>query len=124
MTPHVVRFPSFANNWIEFTPAFTGMTEVGTPTYTGRYLRLDGGVVAFQVKAVPGTTIASTAGTTYFALPVACGTRALAGILTMGDLTTLISIGVGVISVSDSRGYIPTQTATGDTLTISGWYES
>lgn len=106
--------------WETWTPAFTSLTNVGSPTITGRYLR-DAGRVYVQVKIVPGTTSASTAGTTYFALPVPAG--GLAGEGSMQDSTTQISIGACVFDVANSRCYTPTQTATGDTMLIAGWYE-
>jgi hypothetical protein len=48
--------------WI---PTFTSLTEVGTPTITGRYYKLLSGLVYFWVQIVPGTSTSSTAGTTF-----------------------------------------------------------
>lgn len=106
--------------WETWTPSFTNLTNVGSPTITGRWLR-DVGRVYVQVKIVPGTTSASTAGSTYFALPVPAA--GLAGDGSMQDSTTQISIGDCVIDVANSRCYTPTQAATGDTMLIAGWYE-
>ena len=106
--------------WVAFTPTRTGWTDVGTPTVTGRY-RLVGPQCFFQVKVVPGTTVATAAGTSYVALPVTAA--GLCGDGSMSNLTTLVSIGECVIDVANSRAYVPAQLATANTLVISGSYE-
>lgn len=111
-----------AEAWAAFTVTRTGWTDVGSPTVTGRYCTV-GNVVFFQVKVVPGTTVASVAGTSYFALPVAAGGSSFGGDGSMVDLTTFINVGNAVIDAANSRCYTPTQTATGDTLEICGWFE-
>jgi hypothetical protein len=53
-------------NWYEegvFTPVFTNLTVIGTPTYTGTYTRV-GRVVFARVVATSTTTTACTNGTT------------------------------------------------------------
>lgn len=106
--------------WSAFTPNRTGWTDVGSPTVTGRKCQIKN-VMYFQVKAVPATTTATVAGTSYIDLP---GTAAgLGGEGSMMNLTTLVGIGECVIDVANSRVYVPTQTATGNTLTIAGWFE-
>jgi hypothetical protein len=118
--PSRLLLPSRA--WKAFTPSFTSLVNVGSPTITGRFIQGDGRVF-FQVKIVPGTTSASTAGTTYFTLPTTAAAEGITGDGAMTDLTTKVSIGVVVIDVANSRCYTPTQAATGDSMIISGWYE-
>lgn len=48
-----------------WTPAFANLTEVGTPTITGRGYRLSRSLVYFSIKIVPGTSTTATAGSTY-----------------------------------------------------------
>ena len=103
-----------------WTPARTGWTDVGTPTVTGRF-RIVGRKCEFQQRVVPGTTVATTAGTSYTNLPVAA--TGLAGSVTMFNATTNVAVGVGGIDVTNSRCYVPTQAASGNTFLISGWIE-
>lgn len=108
--------------WASFTPTLTGWTDVGSPTITGRYCRVRN-VVFFQIKVVPGTTTATTAGTSYTSLPVAMGASGFTGDGSMENASTFIGIGICVFDVANSRCYVPTQAATGNTLEIAGWYE-
>ena len=108
------------DQWLAWTPVRTGWTDVGTPVVTGRY-HLIGVQCFFQVKVVPGTTCATVAGTSYIALPFSAG--GLAGDASMMNQTTLIAIGNCVFDVANGRVYVPTQTATGNTLTVAGWHE-
>lgn len=107
------------DRWESFTPS-ASLTVVGTPTYTGRY-RITGKLCHFQISAVSSTSIASTAGTHYFALPVTA--KGLGGCATMSNDTTNIAVGTCHVDVSNSRVYLPTQSASGNTFTVCGWYE-
>lgn len=107
------------DRWEAFTPS-ASLTVVGTPTYTGRY-RILGKSVQFQISAVSTTSIASTAGTSYFALPVTA--KGLSGMAQMSNDTTNIAVGLCHIDVSTSRCYLPSQVASGNTFTVCGWYE-
>ena len=106
--------------WTPFTAARTGWTDVGVPTVTARYSQIKN-VCYFQVNIVPDTTVATTAGTSYIALPLTA--FGFTGSGNMSDLTTLIGIGDCVIDAATSRIYVPTQIATADTLAVSGWFE-
>lgn len=106
--------------WAAFTTTRTGWTDVGSPTVTSRYA-VAGHICFFQIKVVPGTTVATVAGTSYCSLPVTAA--GLAGDASMTDLTALTSVGNCIISVSNSRVYVPAQVATADSLLIAGWYE-
>ena len=108
------------DKWTAWTPARTGWTDIGTPTVSGRF-RVVGKQCFFQVKVVPATTVATVAGTSYIALPVRAA--GLAGDGSMMNLTTLVAVGVLAFDIANSRAYVPSQAATGNTLTIAGWYE-
>lgn len=109
------------DRWDSF-PVSASLTVVGTPTYTGRY-RFVGKQCFFQISLVSSTSIASTAGTHYVALPTAA--KGLGGQSTMTDATTKIAVGNCHIdtSVTPARAYLPSQVASGDTFIVAGWYE-
>lgn len=108
--------------WTTWTPTRTGWTDVGTaPVVTARYLVV-GNIVFFEIKIVPGTSVATTAGTSYVSLPVAAGASALAALADMMNLTTLVAVGVCAMDTTNSRCYVPSQLATANTLTIFGCY--
>lgn len=48
-----------------WTPTFTGLTEVGTATKTGRYYQISRSLVYFRIVITPATNTSATAGTTY-----------------------------------------------------------
>ena len=104
-----------------YTTTRTGWTDVGAPTVTARYV-IEGHVCFFEIKVVPATTVATVAGTSYVSLPYPASPSAIGGQCSMDDLTALVSLGGGTIDVANGRAYVPTKTATGDTLLISGWY--
>jgi hypothetical protein len=108
--------------WRTWTPTRTGWTDVGTPTSTGRYCQIRN-VCYFQAKVVPGTTTATTAGTSYISLPLTANPQAFTGDGSMENLTTFVAIGMCVFDMPNSRCYVPTQAATGNTLDIAGWFE-
>jgi len=108
------------DKWTVFTPVFGSLTVVGATSYAGRY-RIVGRSLQFQVQFSAATSIASVAGTDYLNLPVAA--KGLAGMAVMTNDTTNISVGVCHLDVSTSRCYLPTQTASGNTFTLCGWYE-
>lgn len=105
--------------WDSFTVS-ASITVVGTPTYSGRY-RIVGRQVFFQISAVSTTSIATTAGTSYFALPIAA--KGIGGVATFTNDTTNIAVGVCHIDVANSRVYPPTQAASADTFNVCGWFE-
>lgn len=109
------------DTWVPWTPVRTGWTDVGTSTVTGRY-HVIGRQCFFVVRVVPGTSVATTAGTSYIGLPLtASGIGGNGG--SMENRTSNIAVGSCVLDSTNSRVYVPTQVATGNTLTISGWYE-
>ena len=108
------------DQWVSFTPTFTSLTVVGATTYTGR-MRVVGKQCFFQVTLLAATSIASTAGTTYMALPIT--SKGIAGQATMANLTTAVAVGSAVIDATNSRCYLPSQSASGNTFSLAGWYE-
>lgn len=108
------------DKWTPWAPVFGSLTLVGTPVYTGR-LRIVGKECQFQVKIVPGTSIASVAGTDYMNLPVSA--MGLSGMATMSNDTTNVAVGVCHVDVAASRCYLPSQLASGNTFLIAGSFE-
>ncbi|MBM3460749.1 MAG: hypothetical protein FJX76_01480 [Armatimonadetes bacterium] len=107
--------------WREWTPTRTGWTDTGTPTVSGR-LKFLSRLCFFEIKVVPGTNIATTAGTSYTSLPVPVK-GGIGGMATMMNVTTNVAVGNCVIDATNSRCYVPTQVASGNTFAICGWYE-
>lgn len=107
------------DRWESFVVS-ASLTVVGTPTYVGRY-RIVGKQCFFQISAVASTSIATTAGTHYFALPMPA--KGLAGVATMTNSTTKIAVGTCHIDVATSRAYLPAQVASGNTFLVGGWFE-
>lgn len=108
------------DKWIPFTPVFGSLTVVGATTYLGR-LKIIGAQCFFQVKFSAATSIASTAGTHYLTLPITA--RGYGGMATMQNRTTNIAVGVCEIDADTGFCYLPTQAASGNVFTLSGWYE-
>jgi hypothetical protein len=106
--------------WRSFTPSFTSLTVVGATSYTGR-LRVVGRQCQWQVQASAATSIASTAGTTYLALPIAA--KGVAGMGVMTNDTSKQNVGNCHVDVTNSRAYLPAQAASGNVFTIAGWHE-
>lgn len=107
------------DRWESFTVT-ASLTLIGAATYVGRY-RIVGKQCFFQISAVAATSIATTAGTSYFALPITA--KGIGGVATMTNDTTNIAVGVCHIDVANSRVYPPTLIASGNTFTVNGWYE-
>jgi len=108
------------DRWLDFTPTFTSLTVVGATSYSGRY-RIVGRWLQFQVLFSAATSIASTAGTTYMSLPISASGST--GMCVMTDDTAKTSVGVCHVDVTNSRCYLPSQAASGDTFHLCGSYE-
>lgn len=105
-----------------WTPTWTGLTVVGSPTYTGRYTRT-GNIVKWQAVIVAGGAITtqSVAGITFINnLPFI---SAAGDTLTAADATNVLGIGIGFINGGTDDAYTPAWGPTNDTIVISGWYE-
>ena len=88
-------------------------------TVVGRF-KVVGKLCFFQVKS-SGTSLATTAGTSYIDLPVAA--KGYGGMGMMSNDTANTAVGVGHIDVANSRFYPPTQGASGNTFIFAGHYE-
>lgn len=118
-TCFAVRDLAGQDRWDSFTVS-ASLTVVGSPTYIGRS-RVVGKQCFFQISAVSSTSIASTAGTHYFTLPITA--KGIGGAATMTNDTTNIAVGVCHIDVANSRCYLPALAASADTFNVVGWYE-
>lgn len=125
LNPDMIRKESFAardlygqDKWDTWTPSYSFATATSL-TVTGRY-RIVGKQCFWQVKST-GTSLETTAGTSYIDLPIPA--VAIGGSGQMSNDTTNIAVGVGHVDVANSRFYPPTQTASADDFTFSGWYE-
>jgi hypothetical protein len=102
-----------------WSPTFQSLTEVGTPTITGRYYRISRRLVYFNTLIIPGTNTSSTAGTTYidnFPLTFAGDGICFAVTGGLGD-------GPGHVISSSNRIYVPSWTTVTVPLTIIGLCE-
>ena len=104
-----------------WTPTFTGLTAVDWVGSTaGRYTKI-GNTISFQVVITTTSgTIASVAGTSYCDLPAPASQHSN---VLASNAVTLIGIGTGMVNATTDRVMVPTWTATGDTIVISGTYE-
>ena len=108
------------DKWDTFDPVFGSLTVIGATSYSGRY-RFIGRKCEFQVKFSAATSIASTAGTDYLTSPFTM--TGLSGMATMTNVTANTPVGVCTVNVSESRIYLPTQVASGNTFNLAGWFE-
>ena len=106
------------DKWEQWTPTYSFATATGLAV-TGR-LRVVGRQCFFQVKST-GTSLATTAGTSYIDLPITAA--GLGGVGTMSNDTANTSVGVGHVDVATSRFYPPTQNASANDFTFAGWFE-
>lgn len=106
------------DKWETWTPTYSFATATSL-TVTGRY-KVVGKQCFFQVKS-SGTSLATTAGTSYIALPIPA--KGFGGAGMMSDDTANTAVGVGHMDVTDSRFYPPTQAASGNTFIFCGSYE-
>lgn len=115
----------FFNNLYEgdtgatWTPTFTSLTTVGSPTITGKYFMLTRRIVCFFVRIVPGTNTSATAGTTYINnFPLTFASDGV-NFAVSGNL----GAGPGHIVSSNNRIYTPAWSAVTVPLTIVGFGE-
>ena len=90
-----------------WTPSWTSLTVVGTPTYTGKYIKV-GRLVFCQLSIVSTTSTASTANITFFTgLPFAMtASDGNNSTMTAVNNTNVTSYGVGL--VNSGVAYTPT----------------
>lgn len=98
-----INFGQDALNYYDegtFTPRWTGLTVVGTPTYTANYTRI-GRMVFCEILIVSTVSTASTAGTTFISggLPFAIGGNSTCAAV---NAVTRASYGIGFVRSSGS----------------------
>lgn len=108
------------SKWTQWTPVFSSLTVVGTPSYSGRF-QIVGKKCEFQVRFSASTSIASTAGTTYLDLPIPAS--GLSGMGVMTNQSSNSAVGICHADVANSRLYLPTQAASANIFNLAGWYE-
>lgn len=96
----------------DFTPVFTNLASVGTPTITGRYYKI-GPLYYITIKIVPATSTTSTAGSTYCNMPIIA---LLDGVCFA--VSGLLGAPVGMIDAASNRIYVPAWSAVTVPLTI------
>lgn len=97
-------------------PTFQSLTEVGSPTITGRYYRILRRVCFFLVSVVPATNTSATAGTTYIDnFPLTFSSDGICFAVTGG-----LGSSSGHIIASSNRIYVPGWTAITVPLTVAG----
>lgn len=112
---------------VSFAAQFPAITLVGTGSYTLRW-RDVGKACQFEIEFKSTTTVASTAGISYFILPirsfdsVSLQPYGKGGIAQMSNVTTNVAVGLCVIDLVNAQCYLPTQAASGNTFQVSGWY--
>ena len=104
--------------WETWTVSYSFATATSL-TVSGRFLVV-GNLCFFQVKST-GTSLATTAGTSYIDMPIAA--KGYGGNGMMADDTTNISVGTGPVDVATNRFYPPTQGASGNDFVFTGFYE-
>ena len=103
------------NSWA-VTYSFATATSL---TVVGRF-KVVGRQCFWQVQS-SGTSLATTAGTSYIALPIPA--KGYSGIVNMYNATTNINVGTSGVDVTNSRAHLPSQIASANTFAFWGTYE-
>lgn len=106
------------DKWQSWTVVYSFATATSL-TVVGRMHVI--GKQCFCVVKSSGTSLATTAGTSYITLPFTA--KGYGGAGTMSNDTTNIAVGVGHIDVANSRFYPPTQGASANDFTFAFWFE-
>lgn len=103
-----------------WTPTFTNLTQVGSPTITGRVYQFGKSLAYFKVKIIPGTSTTAVAGTTYinnFPLIMNGDGACLA-------VSGLLGTNAGMCDQASNNIYVPAWTAVTVPLSIVGMVEA
>ena len=114
---NLVGVDRWETNWT----VSSSVSTAGTLTASGRY-RIQGRQCEFQAQLQGSTSIATTSGTHYLALPISPA-KGLGGIAAMVNTSTNVAVGVCSINVSTSRCYLPSLGASAAPHVVAGWYE-
>lgn len=101
----------------DFTPVFTNLASVGTPTITGRYFYI-GSFVYFKIEITPSTSTSSTLGTTYANFPLQLQSDGVCFAING------YNAGAGTCTVANNRIYTPTWSGITSKVTITGFVEA
>lgn len=102
------------------SPTFVNLTQVGTPTITGRYYQISKYLCYFNVLLTPGTNTSAVAGTTYidnFPLTVNSNGFCL-------TISNNLGGGLGMVSAANNRVYVPAWTTVTTPINIIGIVEA
>lgn len=101
----------------EWTPTFENLTTVGTPIYSGRYIKITSSLVYFRINIAPnGGSSTSTQGSTAvnnFPLPFGQNGICFA-------VSGLTGTNAGMVNAVDGKIYTPGWSAVSVGLTIIG----
>lgn len=120
--PWILFFNSLFNGdtGTQWSPVFTSLTTVGSPTITGKAYRIGRSLVFFRVTIVPGTSTTSVAGTTYINnFPFI-----MAGDGICFAVSGLLGSNSGMCDLASNRVYVPGWSAVTVPLSIIGIVEA
>ena len=104
---------------VEWTPTFTGLTTVGTPTYSARIYKISRRLAYFRVTITPATSTTSTAGITYINnFPFTISGDGICFAVSGGNGSPS-----GHVVAASNRIYVPSWSAVTVPLTIVGLCE-
>lgn len=89
-----------------FTPTVANLTVVGTPSYSGYYIKI-GDFVSGVIYCTATTSVASTANSTTFTTPFPVGHDSACAVTD----TSVANLGNGLIYSDDNKIYTPTWSA-------------
>ncbi len=102
-----------------FTPVFTNLTIVGTPTFDAKYYKIGQNLVYFSLKITPATSTSATAGSTYFDFPLD-----ITAVGAVFAVTGLLGSNAGMAEALTNRVYVPAWSVVTAPLTITGTLEA
>jgi len=120
--PWVLFFTGIFNGdaGTSWSPTFTSLTTVGTPTFDAKYYRLSQSIVYFRITITPSTDTTSVAGTTYIDnFPLTFRADGICFAVSGG-----LGSASGQVVASNNRIYVPAWTAVTVPLTIVGLAEA
>ena len=106
------------DKWETWTVTYSFVTATSL-TVVGRFHTI-GKQCFFQVKS-SGTSLETTAGTSYIDLPITAAGYGGSG--TMMNDTSNVAVGVGHIDVATNRFFPPSQGPSANNFIFAGWYE-
>ena len=103
----------------DWTPIFSNLTAVGTPTLTGNYKLISRQLVFFRVTVTPATSTTATAATTTIDnFPMTFTSNGI--VVAVHSNTGTLS---GMVNATDNKIYVPAWSAITTPVTIIGLAE-